>query len=221
MRIEALIQAAGGGTRLGLGPKAFVMLAGRTLLEHAIEVVRGAVDNIVVAVPADGIERTRAIVGSEAKIIAGGATRNETTRLLVSAASAPLLLLHDVVHPFATAPLVRALLAAAEAHGAAAPAIANTEFAYDREGRPLHAPGDLLVGQKPVAFARREVIAAYGQLADAAAGADPSLIDVLDRAGLRARFIPGSARNIKITGPDDLALAEAMIAATKPRYAAS
>ena len=107
MNVQALIQAAGVGTRLGLGPKAFVMLDGRTLLEHAVALFEGLVDGILVAVPATGVERARALVGrDDITIVAGGASRSDTTRRLVGAATAPWLLLHDVVHPFATRDLV-------------------------------------------------------------------------------------------------------------------
>jgi 2-C-methyl-D-erythritol 4-phosphate cytidylyltransferase len=215
MAVQALIQAAGDGSRLGRGPKAFVMLGGRTLLERAIAIFRGVADGVIVAVQPGEMTRARALVGSDGvALIAGGASRSETTRRLVAAATAPWLLLHDVVHPFATPDLARSVLAAARAHRAAAPGVANTEFLYDREGRPLHAPGDVLVGQKPVAFAREAVEAAYA-VGGAAAG-DPSLLEILERAGIRTMFVEGSASNIKITGPADLAAAEAMLAAGPP-----
>src|SRR4249919_3959560 len=119
MFVQALIQAAGQGSRLGLGPKAFVVLDGKTLLERAIELLRNIVDVIV---------------------IAGGSSRSETTYKLVAEATAPWLLLHDVVHPFATTALVKNLLETAYQHGASAPGVANTEFLYTREGDLLHAP---------------------------------------------------------------------------------
>jgi 2-C-methyl-D-erythritol 4-phosphate cytidylyltransferase len=212
MAVQALIQAAGDGSRLGLGPKAFVMLGGRTLLERAVDLFRGKVDGIVVAVPAAEIARAQALAGGDVVVIAGGARRSETTRRLVAAATAPWLLLHDVVHPFAPADLIERVLAAAYAHRASAPGIANSEFLYDRDGRPLHAPGQVLIGQKPVAFAREAALAAFAVCDGPCAAEDPSLLDVFERAGLRTKFVEGSARNLKITGPADLALAEALLA---------
>ncbi len=211
MDVQALVQAAGGGARLGLGPKAFVMLEGRTLLERALDPLRGVADGIIVAVPAAEIARAQQMVGDRATIIAGGASRSETTRRLVAAATAPWLLLHDVVHPFATADLVKAVLDGARGHGVCAPAILNTEFVYGRDGARLHGPGDLLVGQKPVAFAREAAVAVYAAREPGADPADPSLLDLFERAGIRTKFIAGGARNIKITGPDDLAIARALL----------
>jgi 2-C-methyl-D-erythritol 4-phosphate cytidylyltransferase len=218
MSVQALIQAAGTGSRLGQGPKAFVVLDGRTLLERAIAIVRDVVAGVIVAVPAAEIARARALVtGDGVTIIAGGASRSETTRRLIAQATAPWLLLHDVVHPFATTALVREVLEAAYVHRASAAGVANTEFLYDRDGELLHAPGDVLIGQKPVAFAREDVVAAYGALRESSASDDPSLLEVIELAGIRTKFVQGSVRNIKITGPAELEIAQAMIELEKAR----
>lgn len=218
--VQALIQAAGQGSRLGLGPKAFVILDGKTLLERATELLRDVVDSIVVAVPETGIARAKALVaGSNVTIISGGESRSETTYKLVAVATAPWLVLHDVVHPFATAGLVRSLLEAAYRHGASAPGVPNTEFLYTVEGDLLHAPGETLVGQKPVAFAREAVQASYAAFRASAGSPDPSFLEILERAGLRTKFVEGSVRNIKITSAVDLQFAEAMIDLEKKRGA--
>ncbi|MBS0231868.1 MAG: 2-C-methyl-D-erythritol 4-phosphate cytidylyltransferase, partial [Proteobacteria bacterium] len=160
MIVDALIQAAGSGTRLGLGPKAFVHLGDCTLLERAVRLVKGIAASTLVAVPASELEYTRTLVGtSSVTIVAGAATRSETTRRLIDNATAPWLLLHDVVHPFADLDLVDRLIREAEKHGAAAPGVPNTEFLYDRSGKLLHAPGEIFIGQKPVIFSRDAVLA--------------------------------------------------------------
>lgn len=218
MFVQALIQAAGQGSRLGLGPKAFVVLDGKTLLERAIELLRNIVDSIVVAVPATEIVRAQELIGSSNVIvISGGSSRSETTYKLVAEATAPWLLLHDVVHPFATPALVKNLLETAYQHGASAPGVANTEFLYTREGDLLHPPGETLIGQKPVAFSREAVQAAYVLLRSSSATPDPSLLEVLEQAGMRTKFVEGSTRNIKITNSVDLEFAEAMIELEKSR----
>jgi 2-C-methyl-D-erythritol 4-phosphate cytidylyltransferase len=218
MAFQALIQAAGSGSRLGLGPKAFVILAGRTLLERAIEIVRDGADGVIVAVPAAEIARARALVGDDGiTVIAGGSSRSETSRKLVAQATAPWLLLHDVVHPFATNMLVQKVLEAAYEHGASAAGVPNTEFLYDRNGELLHAPGDVLIGQKPVAFSHAAAEAGYRALRESSASHDPSVLEVLELAGIRTKFVEGGARNLKITGPAELEIAQAMIAREKIR----
>lgn len=211
MTIQGLIQAAGSGTRLGLGPKAFVELDGATLLERAVHLLEDVVDSVIVAVPASDVARAAGLVaGPRVRVIAGTATRSSTTRRLVAEATAPLLLLHDVVHPFADRALVARLLGKARETGAAAPGILNTEYLYDPAGVLLHAPGDLLIGQKPVAFLRGAALDGYAGLAGDGLGGDPSFLDVLEAGGVRTAFVPGDARNIKITTPGDLMLARAL-----------
>jgi 2-C-methyl-D-erythritol 4-phosphate cytidylyltransferase len=208
--VQALIQAAGSGSRLGQGPKAFVILGGQTLLERSIALFRGIADHIIVAVPSADLARAQALVaGDRVAVIAGGESRSQTTHRLVQRSSAPWLLLHDVVHPFASPALVRRVLDAAVIHGASAPAVSNTEFLYDKDGSPLHPPGAILIGQKPVGLSREKLRAAY--LACPALPGDPSVLEVLAAAGTPTRFVPGDRRNIKITEPDDLALARALI----------
>jgi 2-C-methyl-D-erythritol 4-phosphate cytidylyltransferase len=211
MEITGLIQAAGSGNRLGLGPKAFVQLGGRTLLEHSVALLQRHVSSIVVAVPPTDVERAASLLASShTRIIAGGMSRSETTRLLISKAEAPWLVLHDVVHPFASAELIANLLKEATQNGAAAPGLVNSEFLYQRDGVLLCAPGDVLVGQKPVAFPRAAALAGYRALADNGLEDDPSFLNILELGGVHTRFVPGSATNIKITTPEDLRLAEAL-----------
>jgi 2-C-methyl-D-erythritol 4-phosphate cytidylyltransferase len=213
---QALIQAGGSGTRLGLGPKAFVRLGGETLLERAVGLFRSRVESFVIAVPAADLERAHSLVGGPGVfLIAGGSTRSETTRKLIDRATAPWLILHDVVHPFATEASVAELFEAARERGASAPGIVNTEYLYRRDGEILYPPGGVLVGQKPVVFAADAVRRAYRTFDAARVSEDPSLLEVLEVAGIGTKFIEGSARNIKITTPADLELAEAMVVLEK------
>jgi 2-C-methyl-D-erythritol 4-phosphate cytidylyltransferase len=215
MSVEALLQAAGGGTRLGLGPKAFVNLDGKPLIVRAVQTLLDVVDRVIVAVPPAEIERMNSLIGSQrVVIIHGGSSRSETTRLLVGAATAPWLVLHDVVHPFVTKELIQSVLEAAYECGASAPAVPNSEFLYSRSGELLHAPGEVFIGQKPVAFGRDAVIEGY-RLAENSTHGDPSLLQILALAGVRTKFVAGSARNIKITTAADLDFASALIALEK------
>ncbi|WP_428030033.1 IspD/TarI family cytidylyltransferase [Ancylobacter sp.] len=212
MKIQGLIQAAGSGTRLGLGSKAFVELGGRTLLEHAVELLLPEVDSLVIAVATPDIDRARALITHEhTHVIAGTQTRSGTTRRLMAEATAPWLLLHDVVHPFASSELVRTLLQQAMRSGAAAPGLVNTEFVYSSSGDLIHTPGEVLIGQKPVAFGRDAACAGYARLPKDGLDSDPSFLDILELGGVKAAFVPGSAVNIKITTPDDLMLAQALL----------
>lgn len=213
MDIQGLIQAAGGGSRLGLGPKAFVTLGGQTLLERAVNLLLECTDSVIVAVPPADLARAHALVaGPRTLIMSGGKSRSQTTLELISQARAPWLVLHDVVHPFARPELIASLLAQAQHKGAAAPGLLNAEFIYARDGKLLHAPGDVLVGQKPVVFSRAAALAGYEACSRYGLADDPSFLDILKHGGVHTTFVPGSATNIKITTPDDLKLAQALVA---------
>src|SRR5436189_5022148 len=87
MRVHALVLAGGSGDRFGAEmPKQFVRLAGEPILLRSIRAVAGAgVDQLVVVTHPSWLEETRALLANanleiEPRIVAGGATRNESTR---------------------------------------------------------------------------------------------------------------------------------------------
>jgi 2-C-methyl-D-erythritol 4-phosphate cytidylyltransferase len=214
--VEAIVPGAGQGTRMGLGPKAFVVLAGRTLLEHAVTTMLSVAARVTVAVPSAELARADRLVGGPSvRVIAGGMRRIDTFRALVGAATSPWLLLHDVVHPFVTTELSLRVIEEARRAGAAAAALSNVDFLYRKDGTLHAAPGDVVAMQKPVAFRRAD--AARGLAAadrDASGGlvADLSAVDVLTLALQSIVFVPGNTMNYKLTTHDDLGLAQRIIA---------
>jgi 2-C-methyl-D-erythritol 4-phosphate cytidylyltransferase len=137
----ALIVAAGRGERLGAGqPKALAQLAGRTLLQRSLDVLRSvaAIERVIVALP-PGVAAPEGTVG-----VLGGAVRSESVRLALAAAGSDagqgLVLVHDAARPLLTAELVEAVIAAAQRDGvdgaiAAAPVIDTIKRAGDHAGR--------------------------------------------------------------------------------------
>jgi 2-C-methyl-D-erythritol 4-phosphate cytidylyltransferase len=215
--VEALVLAAGQGTRLGLGPKAFVVLAGETLLERAVSTVLGAAASAIVAVPEAELARAQRAVGGRAvRVIAGGARRIDTTRALLRAASAPWLLLHDVVHPMVTVELARRVIDEARRSGAAAATLPNVDFLYGTDGTLRAAPGDVVTVQKPLAFRRADLERGFAAAEASAAGGrvpDVAALEILAHAGRRFACVPGSIMNFKLTIADDLELARRLLAA--------
>ena len=90
----ALLVAAGSGERLGAGrPKAFVVLAGRPMLEWSLDALRAAgVDHVVVAAPPDV---AAAELGPDVTVVPGGAARSESVRAALAAAPAGDVVVHD------------------------------------------------------------------------------------------------------------------------------
>ena len=121
--------------------------------------MRAAAARVTVAVPAADVERARRLVGGPAvAVIAGGERRTDTLRALVGAASAPWLLLHDVVHPFVTVELTQRVIDEARRSGAAVAALRNVEFLFGLDGEVRAAPGEVVTMQKPVAFRRASMM---------------------------------------------------------------
>ncbi|MFC4640530.1 2-C-methyl-D-erythritol 4-phosphate cytidylyltransferase [Deinococcus hohokamensis] len=214
----ALIPAAGSGTRLGRGPKAFVEVAGQSLLARSVHALAPHVDEVLVALPAG----TDLPAGLPARAIVGGETRQESVRRLLQATTAERVLVHDAARPFVPEQVVHALLEALADTGAATAAlpVADT-LVRAGTGQPgldsglwgdLVAREDLWAVQTPQAFARALLLAAHDQARSEghAATDDAGLVA---RQGVRVRLVPGDARLFKVTTPGDLALAEALAAA--------
>ena len=214
--VEAIIQGAGQGTRLGLGPKAFVMLAGRTLLERAVTTMRLVATRVTVAVPAADRSRAEDLVGdASTRVIAGGTRRIDTLASLVGAATAPWLLLHDVAHPFVTAELARCVLGEARRSGAAVAPLSNVDFLFGKDGMLRAQPGELLAAQKPVAFLRADALRGFTAAERTPAGylaTDAGALGILALAGRKVTFVPGHPMNGKLTTPDDFELARRLSA---------
>lgn len=206
--VAALIPAAGVGARLGLGPKAFVRLAGRTLLEHAVALFDGVADEIVVAVPAGREEEARALA-PRARVLTGGASRQRTVARLVDASQAPWLLVHDAARPFTPAEVVLRVLAAARTAGAATAVLRVADTLHDVE-RDAPVPRDALRAvQTPQGFARAILEAAHRHAVET--GLDATDDAQLVRAsGGTVALVAGSPWGHKLTGPDDLGWLEAL-----------
>ena len=97
-RISALLPAGGGGTRLGLGDKGFLELAGKPLLHWVAEKARQVAGEVLVAVPGERLDEARALLPG-CVVIAGGATRHASVARFVDAASGNrvlVTLLHEM-----------------------------------------------------------------------------------------------------------------------------
>lgn len=209
----AIIVAAGRGLRLPAEvPKPYQPLAGRWILEHAVTAFRAAprVGAIVVVVASDRVDEVRARLGSTVEdVVVGGETRRASVSAgLRALAQPPWVLVHDGVRPFVSTDLIDRVLAAAEQHGAAVPAIPLTDTLKEvGDGRVLRTldRSGLWAVQTPQAF-RTDLLRA----AHAAASAEAAVTDdaqLVEQLGAAVGVVAGDADNVKITAPADLAAA--------------
>ncbi|OBC04493.1 2-C-methyl-D-erythritol 4-phosphate cytidylyltransferase [Mycobacterium sp. 852013-50091_SCH5140682] len=227
MTTVAVVPAAGSGERLGAGrPKAFVKLAGRPLLEHALDGLRasGVIDAVVVAVPPGLTDEAKLIFGGAAEIVAGGADRTESVRLALQAVGdAEFVLVHDAARALTPAALIVRVVKALEAgHSAVVPGLplADTIKAVDANGVVLGTPerAGLRAVQTPQGFRVDVLRRAYQRepgsdslVVSAVAGFtdDASLVE---QSGTPVQVVDGDPMAFKITTPMDLLLAEAVLA---------
>lgn len=221
-----IVVAAGAGERLGADvPKAFVEVAGSSLVGHAVAALRAAdVSPVVVVVP-DGWEaRTREEVDPDVTIVTGGETRTASVSAGLAALpdDADVVAVHDAARPLVPVAVVADAVAAVRddvlAAGPGMP-VADTLKRVDVDGT-VEATIDRhrLVGiQTPQVF-RREALQAGHDAADAdgrAATDDLALVEELVAAGrLQGRVVAtlGSALGFKVTQPADLLLVSALAA---------
>jgi 2-C-methyl-D-erythritol 4-phosphate cytidylyltransferase len=241
MRTVAVVLAGGSGVRLGGNtPKQLQMLAGRTLLEHCVAAFDAApgVDEVLVVMPADLIETARRQLAGAgyrklSHVIAGGADRPGSTRRAIEhlsgergeRASADCnVLFHDAARPLVDQRIIAdcvAALAKAQALGVVVPT-ADTIVEVTAGVMTSIPPRESLARcQTPQGF-RLSVIRRAHELA--AADTDAAAFTPTDDCGIVLRYLPdvpvvvvrGSERNLKITYPGDLRIAELLLAELGP-----
>ena len=234
--VVAVVLGAGQGTRMGAGRnKVLLTLCGAPILVHALRAFERApaVDVTLLVAHPDELAKCRALLAEYglvkvSEVIAGGATRHQSEeralawlRPRIEAGEIATLLIHDGARPLITPDEIAALIAAtAETGGAllAAP-VAPDEMLLmlDDVGRVTRTwpADDLALAQTPQAFAAQRLLAAYDDARrDGFEGSDTAA--AFERAGGLARVVFGSRANLKITTPDDLLRAEALLD-TSPR----
>ena len=222
----AIIAAAGAGTRMASDrPKQFLLLAGTPVIFHTLKVFEqcDSIDEVIVVLPAEESAGFLSLAGKFgvrklARVVPGGVTRADSVKrglTAIRSATAEIVAVHDGVRPFVTVEEIDATVAAAKADGAAilvAPVTDTIKQVADEAIVKTLDRGALRRALTPQCF-RYELLREAYQQADVN---DPSLTDesaLVEQLGKRVSIVEGSARNIKITTAEDLAIAEAILAA--------
>jgi 2-C-methyl-D-erythritol 4-phosphate cytidylyltransferase len=232
MRMVAVVLGGGTGQRLGAAmPKQLLTLGGRTLIEHCVAAFEQApgVDEILVVMARGYTEQVRAMLADGGyhkvtAVIEGGVTRPDSTRAALAAVAAdggdPAgcgVLLHDAARPLVDQRIIADCVAALGRYQAAGVAVPASDTIVITDNGVMHSMPrreTLWRCQTPQCF-RLAVIARAHELA----AADPDFAPT-DDCGVVLRYLPGvevhivqgSERNIKVTYPQDLVVAEALIA---------
>jgi 2-C-methyl-D-erythritol 4-phosphate cytidylyltransferase len=214
--VAVILVAAGAGERLGADvPKAFVHVAGRTLLEHAAArfVTHPRVRDVVVVVPAAFTTEAARHVPA-ATVAVGGASRQESVARGLGhlRPDVDLVLVHDVARAFVPAEVIDRVLSALETADGAVPVVPVTDTirACDPQTGEL---GDLVdrtrlrAMQTPQGFRRATLVEAHELGRGLQVTDDVALVEALGRPVVA---VLGDERAFKITVPLDLVLAEVL-----------
>ena len=220
-RAAVVVLAAGSGTRVGAATnKVLLPMAGRTVLGWSLAHARalGYVDRLVVVHRAQDLAAVREVVAAErveATLVEGGATRHASEwaalQVLaddVDAGRLDVVAIHDGARPLADSALFDAVVRAAHEHGGAIP-VRRQVGLLPRDGGP--ACGPLVAVQTPQAFAAGPLLAAYRQAeVDGFTGTDTaSCLEA--HSDVAVHGVPSPATNLKVTFPEDVALAERLL----------
>ncbi len=209
----ALIPAAGKGTRLGLGPKAFLRLQGKTLLRLAVEKVQPVVRSIVVGVCEEHLALAQREVGHLAKIVIGGNTRVATLTAALQQCDEPVLVIVDAAAPFASPTLIRQVIEAAAEHGVAAAGCRPPVPVVRLEGNKgvdSTPRSHLRLVHTPNAF-QRPLLMKLLEMSQKAQNDELGINDLAVRCGYRIHLVDDEPMNIKITNEFDWLIAQKVI----------
>lgn len=204
--VWAIVVAAGAGLRFG-GPKQFELIAGRRVLDWSLAAARAACDQVVAVLPPDHLD---------AGAVAGGATRSASVRAGLAAVPdrAEVVVVHDAARPLASPALFMRVVAAVRAGAdAAIPVVGVADTIKRVAGNRVVETLDrstLVSVQTPQAFRTAALRRAHA--GDPEATDDAGLVEAL---GGTVVTVSGYARNLKITSPDDLLVAAALLAAVE------
>lgn len=236
MACHAVVPAAGAGRRFGAAvPKQYLMLAGRTLMQHTLDRLAAMPDiaRVMVAIAADD-DRMASLTWAHPerlRFVTGGAERMDSVLAGLDALAADgappedWVLVHDVARPLLRAADVARLLRLASAHpvgGLLAHPVRDTMKRADAAGQVAAS-----VPRERLWHALTPQMFRLGELREAllAARRDGAVVtdeaSALERLGRQPLLVEGALDNLKITYPDDLALAEALLQAQRQAGVAS
>ena len=221
-----IILAGGSGQRFGDQiPKQFIRLAGESVLRRSVAALAsgGAFDQIVIAANPDWLQESRDAVkglqGVNVAVVAGGSSRNESTRAALAALNAAdedIVLIHDAVRPLLSKEVVERVIAPLAAGRADAVdttiptpdtlVIVDGEKITDIPDRSLYRRG-----QTPQGFIVGILREAYAKAPAGSQATDDCTLVLRNIPGARLLHVDGAEENIKITTRIDHVLADRLI----------
>jgi 2-C-methyl-D-erythritol 4-phosphate cytidylyltransferase len=215
-----IIVAAGRSERMNGADKVFATLMGRPLIVWSLAAFKKceAIAGVVVVASPHSSQRMRDLIDEwrfnrMATVVEGGTTRQESVRAGLEAVhDAAVVAVHDAARPLVTPELITRGIEIARESGAALCAVRATDTVKEGDGEPpvvraTHDRSRIWLAQTPQVFHRDLLLRAHGAAADVATD-DAALVEAL---GHEVRLYEGERWNLKVTSPEDLLLAEALL----------
>jgi 2-C-methyl-D-erythritol 4-phosphate cytidylyltransferase len=205
--VWTIVVAAGSGSRFGdaTPPKQYASLGTRRVLDWALLAARDAGDGVVLVV---GAGRTDDPEPGADVVVAGGVTRSDSVRrgLVAVPVDADVIVVHDAARPLASSSLFTTVIEAVrDGADGAVPGIPMVDTIKRASGDRVMETidrTDLVAVQTPQAFRAETLRRAHADPSDATD--DAALVEAI---GGTVVVVPGEMTNLKITTPDDLAVA--------------
>lgn len=219
-RCGAVIVAAGSASRMGGIDKVMAALGGEPMITRTVRAFQqcGAIADIVIVTRPDLIRPISALCAQMDKVrmvVAGGQSRQESVALGLNALpkGVELAAVHDGARPLITDAVIDRTVRAANSYGAAAPAVPMKDtIKVVRGGLVTDTPdrASLQAVQTPQVFDFDLLRGALKKAAeDAAAVTDDC--SAVERLGMAVKIVEGDERNLKVTTPMDLKIAEMLL----------
>jgi len=220
----AIIAAAGTGSRMASDrPKQFLQLAGTPIIFHTLKPFElcDSIQEVIVVLPPEASATFLAQAGKYGlrkltRVLPGGVTRADSVKrglMAIRSTTAEIVAVHDGVRPFVTVEEIDETIEAAQRDGAAilaTPVTDTIKLVDDGTVVETLARQHLRQALTPQCFRYDLLRQAY----DTADVTDPALTDesaLVERLGHKVTIVEGSPRNIKITTPRDLLIAETFL----------
>ncbi|RBW67731.1 2-C-methyl-D-erythritol 4-phosphate cytidylyltransferase [Bacillus taeanensis] len=226
MKYQVVIPAAGQGKRMNAGRnKQFIELSGKPVIVHTLSVFEDDqyCEKIIIAANKNEIDKLEELVSlykfsKVAAIIPGGSERQHSVyEGLKAIEDEGIVLVHDGARPFITVEIIHQLVKKAEEHGSAIVAVPVKDTIKKVEENKVNETIDrssLWAVQTPQAFDLPLIKNAHEQAEKSGyIGTDDA--SLVERLGKSVFIVNGSYENIKLTTPDDLIIANAILAKQK------
>ena len=218
MKTVAIITAAGFGKRMGQ-PKQFIEICGKPMLEWTISVFEKctAVDEIILVVNQDELEAAKKLKFPKVKqVVAGGKQRQDSVYNGLKALpdDCSIVAIHDGARPFVTEQEIERAVEQANVFGSVVVGVPVKDTVKKVDSRELKVDSslnreELWAAQTPQVFRKEIILKAYAEGLRKYQVTDDAML--VEKLGVPVKMVMGSYKNIKITTPDDLKIAEVLL----------